>query len=72
MAKKLKIPKINWRIYAIVLATILLIVAVIVPGGVRFNRDVLMLLGVIVVLALWPTLKNAKIPYIMEIKKKSK
>ena len=72
MLKKFKMPKINWRIYAIVLATLLLGVVLWAPGRVRLTRDVVLILGVIVVLALWPTLKNAKIPYILEIKKKAK
>jgi len=72
MSEKFKLPKINWRVYVILVASVLLIAAVAMPGKLLFNRDVLMLLGVIVVLALWPTLKNAKIPYIMEIKRKGK
>jgi len=72
MPKKNKLPKINWRVYVIVVASVLLAVAVALPGKLLFNRDVLMLLGIIVIMALWPTLKNAKIPYIMELKRKGK
>ena len=63
--------KINWRIYAIILATILLAVTVALPGKLLFGRDTLMLLGIIVVLVLWPTLQSGKIPYIMELKRKA-
>jgi len=72
MLKGFKMPKVNWRVYALLLATLLLFAAVLVPSRVHFSRDVLMLFGVIVVLALWPSLKSGKIPYIMEIKKKNK
>ena len=63
--------KINWRVYAIVVATLVLLALFIFPKRVVFDRNVLMLLGLIIILVLWPTLKSGKVPYILELKKKS-
>lgn len=64
--------KLNWRVYAIVVVTLLLLYLLIFPGRVLLDRNVLMLVGIIVILVLWPTLKSGKIPYILEMQKNIK
>jgi hypothetical protein len=71
MPDKQFFKKLSWRHYAIVVATLVLVVLIVFPDRVVLDRNILILLGIIVVLALWPTLKSGKIPYIMEIKRKA-
>lgn len=60
----------NWRVFTIAVASVVLFANMIFADFVVLDRTSLALVGVIAVLALWPTLKSAKIPYAFDIKRK--
>jgi hypothetical protein len=60
----------NWRNFAIALTAGLLIARVFYPKQVVLDRSALAILGLIAVLALWPTLRSGKVPFIFDIKRK--
>jgi len=52
------------------LVLVLLIAHSFVPGKVNVDRYTMMLLGILVLIAVMPSVTSAKLPYILEIKRK--
>lgn len=49
---------------------VLLVSHAFIPGTVRVDKYTMMLLGILVLIAVMPSVTSAKLPYVLEIKKK--